>query len=273
MEFSLKFGKGNIQFNIDRKNILDVLMPNKINIDKAGEDEVIRALRNPISSPRLKDLVDRGDKVAIITSDITRPMPSRIVLPPLLEELYKAGIKNEDITIVFALGSHRKHTEEEKKYIVGEKVYRKIKCIDSDMNDCIHLGTTTSGTPVNIFRPVVEADKRICLGNIEYHYFAGYSGGAKAIMPGVSTRDAIQANHSMMVDNKAKAGAIADNPLRADIEEVTNFITIDFILNVVLDENTELYVAQLVGGRLPEGATTLPEGYSFKFYRVTIVQG
>jgi nickel-dependent lactate racemase len=105
------------------------------------------------------------------------------------------------------------------------------------------LGETSSGTPVSLFRPVVEADRRICLGNIEYHYFAGYSGGAKALMPGVATRDAIQANHSMMVREDAKAGALEDNPLRRDIDEVTNFINIDFILNVVLNEKKEIIKA------------------------------
>jgi lactate racemase len=115
--------------------------------------------------------------------------------------------------------------------------------MDSDVNDCIYLGTTSTGTPVSIFRPVVEADKRICLGNIEYHYFAGYSGGAKAILPGVSTRDAIQKNHSMMVLDEAKAGAIDTNPLRQDIDEVAKFLSIDFILNVVLDEKKNIIKA------------------------------
>jgi len=122
-------------------------------------------------------------------------------------------------------------------------VYKQVSCIDLDVNDCVHLGTTSRGTPVDIFRPVAEANRRICLGNIEYHYFAGYSGGAKAIMPGVSTRDAIQSNHSMMVLDEAKAGAIETNPLRQDIDEVAKFVPIDFILNVVLDEKKNIIKA------------------------------
>jgi nickel-dependent lactate racemase len=145
--------------------------------------------------------------------------------------------------VVFGLGSHRKHTEEEKKYLVGEDIYGKIRCVDSDVKQCKMLGTTTRGTPVEIFDVVADADRRICLGNIEYHYFAGYSGGAKAIMPGVSTRAAIQANHSAMVKDAARAGAIDDNPVRQDIDEVVEFIPIDFILNVVLDENKKIIKA------------------------------
>jgi lactate racemase len=243
MEFKLGFCKQDVTFEINQRNLMGVLEPNKVELHTTGVAEVSRALSCPIASPPLHQIVKKGEKIAIITSDITRPMPSKIVLPILLEELYAGGIAKEDITIVFALGSHRKHTEEEMLYLVGEDVYKSIKCIDSDVNDCIHLGRTSTGTPVSIFRTVVEADKRICLGNIEYHYFAGYSGGAKAILPGVSTRDAIQKNHSMMVLDEAKAGAIDTNPLRQDIDEVAKFLSIDFILNVVLDEKKNIIKA------------------------------
>ena len=96
---------------------------------------------------------------------------------------------------------------------------------------------------MDIFTPVARADRRICLGNIEYHYFAGYSGGAKAIMPGVSTRAAIQANHSRMVEETSRAGLLEGNNLRADIEEAGAVCGIDFILNVVLDEHKEIIKA------------------------------
>lgn len=243
MHFKYGFGKGYKEFDIDEKNILKELRQNEVKVNLTGEAEVRRALENPIGTGRLFEIVKPGEKIVIITSDITRPMPSRVVLPPLLEELSKAGVSFEDITIVFALGSHRKHTEEEKKYLVGEDVFNKISCIDSDPSDCIHMGITSRGTPVDIFSVVAKADRRICLGNIEFHYFAGYSGGAKAIMPGVSTRAAIQSNHSAMVKNEARAGAIDDNPVRLDIEEVVNFVPVDFILNVVLDEKKNIIKA------------------------------
>lgn len=243
MHFKYGYGKECREFEIDDKNIIAELGQNKVEIDLTGVDEVRHALQNPIGIGKLSTLVKAGEKIAIITSDITRPMPSKLVLPPLVEELLEAGIAYEDITVVFALGSHRKHTEEEKKYLVGEEIYSKIRCIDSDVKKCKMLGTTTRGTPVEIFDEVANADRRICLGNIEFHYFAGYSGGAKAIMPGVSTRAAIQANHSAMVKDAARAGAIDDNPVRQDIEEVVAFVPIDFILNVVLDENKQIIKA------------------------------
>lgn len=243
MECSVGYGKGNLKFSIEDSNFLANLIPNKLEIGISGQDEIRRALMEPISSKPLREIVSAGERIAIVTSDITRPMPSKLVLPVLLEELNAAGIKDDDITVVFALGSHRKHTQDEMIYLVGESVYNRIKCLDLDVKDCVHLGNTSHGTPVSLFRPVVEADKRICLGNIEFHYFAGYSGGAKALMPGVATRDAIQVNHSMMVLDEAKAGALNSNPLRRDIDEVTSFISIDFLLNVVLNEKKEIIKA------------------------------
>ncbi|HEX2945793.1 MAG TPA: nickel-dependent lactate racemase [Clostridia bacterium] len=240
MHFRYGFGKGFKEFYINDGNILAELSQNDVETGLTGVEEVVRSLRDPIGTGRLSTIVKPGEKIVIITSDITRPMPSKIVLPPLFDELELAGVKTEDITIVFALGNHRKHTEDEKKYLVGEEVYNKVRCVDSDAKRCRMLGTTTSGTPVEIFDEVAGADRVICLGNIEYHYFAGYSGGAKAIMPGVSTRAAIQANHSGMVKDEARAGAIDDNPVRQDIEEVVRFVPIDFILNVVLDENKRI---------------------------------
>ena len=213
-------------------------MPNEVSYGLKGAAEVRRALRSPTGSPRLGQIVKPGEKIVLITSDVTRPMPSAVVLPAVLEELCEAGVKEEQITVVFALGSHRRHTEEEKKRLAGEEVYSRVRCVDSDPLDCVCMGKTAQGTPVEITRVVAEADRRICLGNIEYHYFAGYSGGAK-----VSTRAAIQANHRMMVNPSACAGNISTNPLRNDIEEAAKVCGVDFILNVVLDEQKEIVFA------------------------------
>lgn len=244
MKFELKYGKGHIEFEIEEKNYMCSLLPNEIKVELTGEEEVIRALENPIGAKRLKDIVKPGEKIVIVTSDITRPMPSKAVLPPVINELELAAVQEKDITIVLALGSHRGHTEEEKKYLVGEEIYNSaIDIIDSDMTRCINLGKCKNGTPVDIFEPVAKADRIICLGNIEYHYFAGYSGGAKALMPGVSSHDAIQANHSNMVKKEAYAGNLETNPVRQDIDEAGKYIHIDFIVNVILNSKKEIVKA------------------------------
>lgn len=240
MKLELGIGSRLQQVEIPDHCVQQVLLPNDVKRELTGEDEVRRALADPVGTPALKEIVKAGETVAIVTSDITRPMPTYKVMPALLDELYEAGIRPEDITLVFALGSHRPHTEEEMRKLAGERAFFEIRCVDSDAADCVHLGVTTAGTPVDITRTVAEADRRICLGNIEYHYFAGYSGGAKAIMPGVSTREAIQSNHSMMVREEACAGNLDTNPLRKDIEEAAAICGVDFIVNVVLDEHKEI---------------------------------
>lgn len=103
-------------------------------------------------SPRLGEIVHPGEKIAIVTSDITRPMPTYKVMPALLDELYAAGVKPEDVTLVFALGSHRKHTEEERKKLAGERAFREIACVDGDPADCVRMGITAAGTPVDVTR-------------------------------------------------------------------------------------------------------------------------
>ncbi|MBQ1821189.1 MAG: nickel-dependent lactate racemase, partial [Clostridia bacterium] len=243
MKLRFGFGTGFQEVDVPDENLIGELHANEVPVGLTGEAEVERALKTPIGSPRLRDIVHRGETVAIVTSDITRPMPTAKVMPALLDELYAGGVRPEDITLVFALGSHRRQTDEEKRRLAGERAWNEIRCADSDPEDCVPFGTTSRGTPVDITRVVAEADRRICLGNIEYHYFAGYSGGAKAIMPGVSTRAAIQANHSRMVQPECCAGALETNPLRMDIEEAGAMVGIDFILNVVLSEHKEILCA------------------------------
>ena len=243
IERQLKYGRGYASVCFDEKHLLAELLPNQVEIGLTGEDEVKRALSDPVDSAPLSVLARGKHNVVIVTSDITRPCPSYKIIPSLLDELGKAGVKDDEITVVFAVGSHRTHSDDEKRHLVGEAVFSRVKCLDSDVSDCVHLGTTAAGTPVDIFRPVADADFRICVGNIEFHYFAGYSGGAKAVMPGVSTRDAIQSNHSMMILDEACAGNIETNPVRADIEEAGRILGIDFICNVVLDAKKEIIKA------------------------------
>ena len=228
MHLSFGFGTSTQEVEVPEQNLMGVLHANEVPTGLVGEAEVRRALENPIGTPRLRQIVKPGEKIAIVTSDITRPMPTYKVMPALLDELYAAGVKREDITLVVALGSHRHHSEEEKRKLAGDRAFGEIACVDSDPADCVHMGRTKAGTPVDITRVVAEADRRICLGNIEYHYFAGYSGGAKAIMPGVSTRNAIQCNHSMMVisgtlkvqigEHKEILRAVAGDPVKAHRE-------------------------------------------------------
>lgn len=243
MLFDIAIGKTTHPLEIEKERVLDVLHQNEYTSQRKGVEAVRYAMKNPIGTPTLNKIIKSDDTVAIVTSDITRPLPSRVILEPLLEELENIGVRSSKISIVFALGSHREQSELEMRLLVGDDIYEKYRCIDSDSSNVVRLGVTKNGTPVDIFKTVAEADKRICLGNIEYHYFAGYSGGAKAIMPGVSTRAAIQKNHSNMVLEKACAGNLKDNPVRDDLEEAIDYCSIDYIINVILDEKKEIVYA------------------------------
>jgi nickel-dependent lactate racemase len=244
MELSFRIGSRTETVSVDDERVLGILEPDDLPEGLDEEALVKVALANPVGSRKLSEIVGADETVAIVTSDITRPCPTWKILPSVLDELYRAGVKKENITLVFGLGSHRHQTEEEMIHLAGEKAYSEITCVDSYPDDTFHVGTTERGTPIDIDRRVMAADRRICIGNVEYHYFAGYSGGAKAIMPGVSTRDAIQYNHRHMVKPDSCAGRLEGNPVREDIEEAAAKVGVDFIVNVVLNTRKEIVCAE-----------------------------
>ena len=242
----LPFGRGQVSIVVPRASLIGVYEPQET-AEPAGEAALVeRALAGPVGTPRLAEVARAGDRVAIVTSDLTRPCPSHRLLPPLLEELRQAGVRERDVTIVMALGLHRPMTASELEAAVGWAVCRRVRVINHDPRDTVRLGVTARGTPVEVFRPVAEADRRICLGNLEFHYFAGYSGGAKAIIPGCASQATVTANHAMMVHPDAVAGRLEGNPVRADLEEAAAMAGVDFILNVRVD-GQERIVAAVAG--------------------------
>jgi nickel-dependent lactate racemase len=234
-ELHLPFGHSNLSVEIPSYNLLGICTPRE---DSEEVDETVLlagALAYPVGTPPLREVARSGQKVVIVTSDLTRPCPSERLLPPVLEELARAGIAAADVIIVIALGLHRPMTASELEAAVGADVYGRVQVVNHAPENTIRLGITSAGTPVEIFCPVVEADLLVCLGNLEFHYFAGYSGGAKAILPGCASRATLNANHAMMVHPDASAGRLEDNPVRLDIEEGADMVGIDFILNVLVD--------------------------------------
>lgn len=239
----LPYGKDKICLEIPRQSLLGIYYPRPI-VAEIDETRTLRqAMENPIGSPRLREIVRRGQKIAIVTSDLTRPTPSDKMLPFVIGELEAAGIPEKDIVIVFALGIHRPMSEEEMQKAISPEIFERIRTMNHDPDNVITLGVTRRGTPVEIFRPLVEADVRICLGNIEFHYFAGFSGGAKAILPGCASRETIYANHRWMVSPEASAMRIEGNPVREDLEEGVAMLGVDFILNVVVDHQHRIVAA------------------------------
>lgn len=197
------------------------------------------ALRKPLGAPPLRELAAPGEKVAIVVSDITRPVPTYMILPPLLEELHDAGVRVEDITIIFGLGTHRSMTMEERRRILGGEVFEKYRSVEP--HDYVPLGRTSRGTPIEVTPEVAEAGLVILTGNLEYHYYAGYTGGFKALLPGVASRRAIENNHQMMMD-PASGTAVADgNPVREDMEEFGRFFPRTFAVDVLLNSQKGIF--------------------------------
>ena len=231
----LAYGRSRVSATMPASGLLGVFAP----LESAGpvdEVAVVReALDHPIGSPPLRDLVVPGQKVVIVTSDMTRPCPSARLLPLVLDELEAAGMPDEDVTVVVALGLHRPMTPEEIEAMVGPAVCQRVRVVNHDPNNTVQLGVTTAGTPVEFFRPVVEADVRVCLGNLELHYFAGYSGGAKAILPGCASAITVTTNHARMACPEAATGRLEGNPVRSDMEQGVAMLGVDFILNVLVD--------------------------------------
>lgn len=185
----------------------------------------------------------KGKKSALIlVSDMTRPCPSYRFLPFIIDDLEAAGVS--DIKIIFGLGIHRRQSKKEKCKLVGEYVAGKAKeLIDSDEAEFILIGYTKARTPIEVCREALTCDILIATGNVEYHYFAGYSGGAKAVLPGICSRKAIRANHSLMLDDRALTGNFITNPVRQDIEEAGQRVGIDFLFNVILNEKKRIISA------------------------------
>ncbi|MFQ5398685.1 MAG: nickel-dependent lactate racemase [Anaerolineae bacterium] len=203
---------------------------------------VLAALRQPLGRPPLREWVHPGEKVAIITSDATRPALQYLYLPYILAELEEAGVADEDVLLVIGVGTHRPPTAAEIRRLLGETADR-IAVTWSNCDDdagLVHLGTTSRGTPVRIFRPVAEADRVLLTGSIHHHVLAGFSAGPKSLLPGVAGRDSIEANHALVLNPAGglnphcAAGVLDDNPLHEDfVEALRLFPRPLFLVNIV----------------------------------------
>jgi len=238
----LPFGNGSLNVDVPDKNLSRIILPSEPERIGNGISLIQKALGNPVNSKHLSEIVTPDAHVAIIVSDTTRPTPTAQMLPLLIDQLHRGGVVDENITIIFALGIHRNQNAGEMERIVGADIYRRIRCIEHDKTQCRRIAETSRGTPVEIFGEVLDADVVVCTGNIEFHYYAGYSGGAKAILPGVSSKDSIITNHRMMIEENASTGMI-DSPIRQDIEEAAGYLGVDFLLNVVLNSRKEIVYA------------------------------
>jgi len=248
----LKYGKKEIQLPLQEKNIIQILNPKKQEALLDPENRLKELLKNPIGCPSLRELIfqKKSKKILIIVNDITRPTPYEVILPPLLDELHQIGIKKENITFMVATGIHRSNSPEEIKKMFGKNIFSAYRFMNHDCDDpnSKDLGQLKNGNNLWVDPMVSDIDFIITTGVIVPHYFAGFSGGRKSILPGICGRKTIESNHAQMVHPNARAGNLKGNPVHQEMQEAAEKVEVDFNINVVTDENHK--IVEMVAGEL-----------------------
>jgi len=241
MKINIPYGKSQISVSIPDKNLLGVLHPKRSQSRKSESIIIKEAILNPMGCCRLKDLVAPKEKVAIVVPDLARKCPLELILPILLEELKKGGIRDKDVTIFMAVGMLTPPTKAEIKAAFGENIVRRIKVkIHNPVkkSNLTHLGYVAGGVPAIVNKELLYNDHVISIGVIEPHLHAGFSGGPETLSIGMAGEETIRFTHSPKFLDKpgAKPGVIKDNPFHRWIMEVACVAKLKFIINVVNDD-------------------------------------
>jgi len=242
----LPYGKTDVCVRVPARNLLGTIEPKERQGAVDAKAEVEQALKEPIGSKRLSEIAKSESKVAIVVDDATRKVPSEVLLLPVLAELNAAGVKDENVTVIFGCGTHRAVKPEEATALVGAEALKRVKAISHDCRaaDLVHVGTTkTHGNKVYVNRVFAEADVKVLLGDVGFHYYAGYGGGRKSVLPAVSGEETIKHNHAMLLHANARTGILEDNPVHRDMTEAARLAKVDFIVNVVENKKGEIVKA------------------------------
>ena len=207
--------------------------------DKTEDEIVLEAMENPIGSPKLSELSRGKEKVVIICSDHTRPVPSRHIIPFMLKEI-REGNPDAKITLLIATGFHRATTREELIGKFGEEIVEKEHIVvhdSQDMDSMVNMGVLPSGAPLLINKVAAEADLLVSEGFIETHFFAGFSGGRKSVLPGVSSKVTVLGNHCSKFINSpySRTGILENNPIHKDMVAASQMAGQRYIVNVIID--------------------------------------
>lgn len=246
----LKYGNQYVQLRIPQERLIDCIYDDAAPIGRDSGEIIHEALSG------CDDIINGfspGEKVVIVTSDITRYTGSEIYLPILVDRLNARGIADDDIEMVIALGIHRKQTLNEHKKILGQ-LFNRVKVFDHECDDpgsLVFIGKTSGGIEVEINRRVFEADRLILTGAIGFHYFAGFSGGRKSILPGVASRKSCMASHYAVLNRErgggknpaATTGLLEGNPVHEAMKEACEMINPALILNTVISPGKQIIAA------------------------------
>lgn len=250
-KYEMKYDREKMAVDIPESDLLGVLKSRDIPCAATEEEAVRKALENPIGSPRLSEKVKPGEKVCIVTGDLTRAWQhSHVYLPLVVEEIKKGGVKDEDIFFLSGTGTHRAQTPEEHRLLVGEELYKRYSVIDhqSTKDEMVDFGKTSFGTPVKFNKKAVESDHIVLTGGVVYHFMAGWGGGRKAALPGVASYETVMANHALSLnplpgkgrDMECRTGNIAGNRLHLDMIEAVSKLNPSFLMNVVMNASGQI---------------------------------
>lgn len=248
-QIKLPYGRDYLTAEIPDERISAILVSEMHHYSpKETQIELVQnALENPIGTPRLKEIAKGKKKVVVIASDHTRPVPSKVIMPLMLAEIRK-GNPDADITILISTGCHRETTKEELVNKFGPEIMENEKIYVHDCDDesmLVNIGTLPSGGQLIINKLAVEADLLVAEGFIEPHFFAGYSGGRKSVLPGVASRKTVMFNHNAtFIDSeRSRTGIVDGNPIHRDMLYAARAARLDFIVNVVINSDKEAIFA------------------------------
>ncbi|MEN3008599.1 nickel-dependent lactate racemase [Pseudothermotoga sp.] len=247
MHIKLSYDKSNsLEVEIPKRNLLAIAQARFPKAVEDPKDELKRSFHNPIASPKLSEILDKKNKVAIVVTDMTRYAMDSLVSELLLEEIHSAGVPKENVYFLIALGTHRPMNQKEIEEKLGRKIASEYTIYNHDCyKELMDLGRSSAGFPMKINKRLMEADVKITVGVIEPHLFAGYSGGVKTICVGLAGIETIGATHSLKVlsDPRTRLGVIEGNVFRDFLNEMAQRVKIDFTVNLVLNEEKQLIAA------------------------------
>jgi lactate racemase len=241
----LEYGNEKIKVEIPDRNLLHVISSRHLKAIANPQGAIFNGLKDPVGCGPLSEKIKGKKNICIVISDSTRAVPTQLILEALLAEIESCGIKKDAITILVATGLHRPNLGKELGSLVGEKIagsYRIINHYARDRQSCVDIGQTGRGTPIIINKNYVEADFKILTGLIEPHFMAGFSGGRKAICPGISYMDMFKHFHGpeILESPKAAFGVLEGNPFHEESTEIAKKAGVDFIVNVTINKQKEV---------------------------------
>ncbi|MCL2359505.1 nickel-dependent lactate racemase [Candidatus Bathycorpusculum sp.] len=246
----LPYGKTDVCVRIPARNLLGTIEPKEQPGVADQKIEIDRALKEPIGSKPIGEIVNAQSRVAIVVDDATGMIPIEQMLLSVLCELNAAGVRDENITVIFGCETPLSSDAEEVSQRLGEAVKR-VRVVNHDVlaSDLVYVGTTkTHGNKVYLNRLFAEADVRVLLGEVQYHNYAGYGGGRRGVLPAVVGAETIRHNHALLVSANSTSGNLEDNPVHIDMTEAAHLSKVDFIVNVV--ENTKGEIVRAFAGDL-----------------------